>query len=218
MGVYVFRYPALQELLRADAREDRSAHDIGKNLIPAALRRCRVSGFKFTRGPSGQQSPYWRDVGTLESYWRGHMELLDPAIGFELNDPSWPIRTYHAQLPPPRFAAGDGEYASVQQSIVAAGCRLGASAVRRSVLSSQVQVGSSSLIEDSVVLPGARIGDRCWLRRVIVDAGCELPSGTVIGDTYEQPSDTSESGVLLVTSALLARECTSKPLPRRLAG
>src|SRR5690606_38304359 len=157
--------------LARDAQQTSSAHDFGKDVLPAAVAAGETAAFVF-RDAEGNPG-YWRDVGTIDAYWRAHMELLDPASGVSLFDPAWPIFTDGQQLPPAQLLSGT-QPCVVTDAMVGEGCVLDSVTVVRSVLAPGVLVGEESMVEESVVLPGARIGAGCRLRRVIVDRGCEV--------------------------------------------
>jgi glucose-1-phosphate adenylyltransferase len=179
MGIYVFTTDYLTELLTRDARLADSAHDFGRDILPGAVREQRAAAHLFV--DEAGQPGYWRDVGTLDSYWQTHMELLAPTPPLDLYEPSWPIRTLAEVLPPARIAGEAGRRGFVGNSMLAAGTVVGCATVTRSVLATGARVGDGSMIDEAVLLPNARIGANCRLRRVIVDSGTEVPDGTVIG-------------------------------------
>jgi glucose-1-phosphate adenylyltransferase len=183
MGIYVFTTDYLVDLLTRDAALAGSAHDFGKDIVPAAVREGQVCAHEFVdaAGVPG----YWRDVGTLESYWGAHMELLEPNPAMDLHDSRWPIHTSMQACPPARIANDAGRN-GVINSLLAAGTVVGRSSVTRSVLSTGARVGDGCVVDEAVVLPGARIGEGCKLHRVIVDSNVEVPAGTVVG--FSSPS------------------------------
>ncbi|MEJ1960764.1 MAG: glucose-1-phosphate adenylyltransferase [Gammaproteobacteria bacterium] len=178
MGIYVFTTDYLVELLNRDASQSGSSHDFGKDILPAAVREGRVTAHPFQdeNGAPG----YWRDVGTLDSYWSAHMELLGPAPPIDLYDEAWPIHTMASVYAPARVSDGTGRH-SVTSSLLAAGTVVGRSSVAHSVLSTNVRVGDGALLDEVVALPGSRIGDGCKLRRCIVDSNVSVADGTVVG-------------------------------------
>ena len=178
MGIYVFTTDYLVELLERDASAGSSSHDFGKDILPTAVREGRVGGYQFV-DDSGAPG-YWRDVGTLDSYWGAHMELLEPSPAMDLYDDAWPIHTMASVAPPARIADDAGRHA-VTNSLLAAGTIVGRSSVTRSVLSTNVRVGDGSLLDEVVVLPGARIGSGCKLRRCIIDSNVHVADGTIVG-------------------------------------
>lgn len=179
MGVYVFTTRYLAECLRADALNDESAHDFGRDILPTAVREGRVGAHAFTDDLG--EPAYWRDVGTLEAYWQAHMELLVPEPPIDLYDPAWPILTAAEALPPARLLFDSARHGFVANSLLAGGVVIRGAQVTQSVLSQRVEIAEGSSVDEAVILPGARIGRHCWLQRVIVDAGVEVPEGTVAG-------------------------------------
>ena len=179
MGVYVFNTGYLERQLKRDAPDTTSTHDFGRDILPRAVREDHVAAYAFVdeRGEPG----YWRDVGTLDAYWQAHMELLLPAPPMELFDPAWPILTLPEQLPPARLVYAAGRQGFVANSLLAGGVVVRGATVTNSVLAGNVQVDEGTLLDEAVVLPGARIGANCKLRRVIVDAGMAIPDGVSVG-------------------------------------
>lgn len=221
MGIYVFELGLLAQELERDAADPRSAHDFGRDLLPALVGRARMFAHDFARSAvaaaedarEGAAAPYWRDVGTLDAYWAAHQDLLGPRPGIDLADPAWPLQP-DASARPLRCVAWHG----VSESLLGAECRIGNAEVRRSVLGPGVQVGDGSVIEQSVLLPGAVVGRGVVLRRAIVDAGCVLPDRLRIGENEAEDRarfELSAGGVAVVTQAMLDAE---RPLPRTVAG
>jgi glucose-1-phosphate adenylyltransferase len=179
MGVYVFNTSYLKQQLERDAADAGSAHDFGRDILPRAVRDHHVSAYSFV--DTDGQPGYWRDVGTLDAYWQAHMELLVPEPPIELYDPAWPILTSPEQLPPARLLNGAGRYGSVANSLLAGGVVVRGATVTNSVLAGNVHVSEGTVLDEAIVLPGARIGANCRLRRVIIDAGMEIPDGVSAG-------------------------------------
>jgi glucose-1-phosphate adenylyltransferase len=178
MGVYVFDTGYLVEQLRRDAGDEFSSHDFGRDILPRAVREDHVAAFEFTDATGAPA--YWRDVGTVDAYWQAHMELLAPEPPFELYDPAWPIITLPEQLPPARLIYSPDSQGFVANALLAGGVVVKGATVTNSVLSGNVHVDVGTLLDEVVALPGVRIGANCTLRRVIVDAGVEIPDGTSI--------------------------------------
>jgi glucose-1-phosphate adenylyltransferase len=202
MGIYVFDRELLSECLIADAKDAGSSHDFGRDILPALIERCGVLAYAF-RDPKTGGPAYWRDVGTIDSYWRTNMELLDDEPRFDLHDVEWPIFTHRPHCPPAKFI-GEGW---ARKSIVSGGCCM-AGHVERSVLSTGCNVGGGSIVSDSVLLPDVAIGRDCRISRAIIDAGCTVPDGTVIGDSLLDAAEAYErsaGGVTLVTPRMLER-------------
>jgi glucose-1-phosphate adenylyltransferase len=198
MGVYVFDTDYLVERLQRDAEADESAHDFGRDILPAAVREGQVTAYPFVN--SSGQPGYWRDVGTIDGYWQAHMDLLSAEPPIQLYDPAWPILTQPEQLPPAKLLYDSGRHGFVANSLLSGGVLVRGATVTNSVLAGNVSVAEGSLVDEAVVLPNARIGSNCRLRRVIVDAGLEIPDGTCVG--WQAPVKPSSKVILLAQSAV----------------
>ena len=209
MGIYVFSTSFLYEQLIRDADTPRSTHDFGKDLIPSLIDGHRVMAYPF-RDPQGDQRAYWRDVGTVDAYWEANMELIGVTPELNLYDREWPIWTYQEQLPPAKFVFDDDDRRGMAvDSMVSGGCILSGAVVRHSLLFSNVRVDSFSNVTDSVVMPDVTIGPSCRLHRVVVERGCVIPDGTVIGVDPEQDAKrfyVTPGGVTVVTPEMLGQE------------
>lgn len=209
MGIYIFNTAFLYEQLIKDADVAGSSHDFGHDIIPSVIGKYRVMAYPF-RDPETGKRAYWRDVGTVDAYWRANMELIAVTPELNLYDQEWPIWTYQEQWPPAKFVFNDeGRRGMAVDSMVSGGCIISGATVRRSLLFSNVQVNSSSLVEDAVVLPDVSIGERCRLRKVVIDKGCDIPNDTVIGEDRAQDFKRfyiTDSGVVVVTAEMLGQE------------
>jgi len=189
MGIYIFNTSTVYEELIPDAQSE-SSHDFGKDIIPQMLGRRRLVAYPFVDenrvGP-----PYWRDIGTLDAYYRANMDLVAVSPHFNLYDKRWPIRTYQPQFPPVKFVfADEGKDARRGQaldSLISAGCIISGGRVMRSVLSPQVRINSFARVEDSVVMESVQIGRYARVRKAIVDKYVEILPGTEIG--YDTEAD-----------------------------
>ena len=207
MGNYVFNTEFLFEQLKKDAENEGSGRDFGHDIIPAIIEEHSVYAFPF-RDPMQEGQPYWRDVGTLDSFWEANMELVMPEPQLDLYDPTWPIWTYQEQLPPAKFIFDDEDRRGMAvDSTVSGGCIVSGSVVRKSLLFSNVHMRSFCEIEQSVILPGALINRHCKIKRAIIDRSCEIPAGLEIG--YDRKADeengfrVSKKGIVLVTRDML---------------
>ena len=146
----------------------------------------------------------------MDAFWRANMELIGVTPELNLYDREWPIWTYQEQWPPAKFVFNDeGRRGMAIDSMVSGGCIISGATVRRSLLFSNVQVTSHTLVEDSVVLPDVQIGERCRLRKVVIDKGCDIPDGTVIGEDRREDMRrffVTDSGVTVVTPEMLGQE------------
>ena len=205
MGIYVFETETLVRAIIADAKQE-SAHDFGRNIIPMLVGKQRNVLAFDTVAQSPPDSHYWQDVGTLDSYFEAHMELLRPQPSFDLFDTRWPIRT-HAGQHPPALMRDDGEHeARVVNSIVSPGCIVSGASVVRSVLSPKVFIASGAVVEESILMPGVRVGAGSRLRRAIVDENVIIPAGMKIGcdhDTDRQRFVVTTGGVVVVPEGTL---------------
>jgi glucose-1-phosphate adenylyltransferase len=152
---------------------------------------------------------YWRDVGTLDSYWQTNMELCSVEPELNLYNRDWPIWTYQPQYPPAKFIFDDeGRRGEAIDSLIAGGCILSGARVKRSVLFFATTVESYSLIKDSVILPKVNIGRNCRITRAIIDKGTVIPDGMVIGEDPVEDAKrfhVTGTGIVLVTPAMLGQ-------------
>ncbi|MCG8670764.1 MAG: glucose-1-phosphate adenylyltransferase [Pseudomonadales bacterium] len=208
MGIYVFSKEFLFEALSKDAAIPTSSHDFGKDIIPANISHKNVFAYSF-RNRETNEPAYWRDVGTIDSYFESNMELLSVTPDLNLYDESWPIWTYQSQLPPAKFVFDDDDRRGMAvDSLVSGGCIISGSNVRRCLLSNNVRLHSYSELEDCVILPNSTIGRNCRLRKVVIDQRCSIPEGTVIGYNHKKDAEdfyVSPKGVVLVSPEMLAK-------------
>ena len=213
MGIYVFNTKFLFEQLIRDADDACSSHDFGKDLIPHMVEKYRVFAQSFGQSCVGMGSdhlPYWRDVGTIDSYWEANMELTKVIPDLNMYDQDWPIWTHQEQLPPAKFVFDEDERRGMAiDSLVSGGCIISGSMVRRSLLFSDVRVESYCNIEDSVLLPNVNVGRNVILKRVIVDKGCKIPDGLEAGINPAEDRErfhVSPNGVVLITPESLGQK------------
>ena len=206
MGIYVFNPRLLERLLRADADDSASANDFGKNIIPAAIDKLRVFAYPFEDVRTKAQN-YWRDVGTVDAYYETNLELVQVSPELNIYDEQWPIWTYQEQLPPAKFVFDDPDRRGVAiDSMVSGGCIISGSRVANSLLFSSVRVHDYSQIDGAVILPRVRVGERCVIRRAIIDEGSLIPDGMEIGVDPSADAErfyVTENGITLVTPAML---------------
>jgi glucose-1-phosphate adenylyltransferase len=211
MGNYVFNTEFLFNKLEEDAADSSSSHDFGNDIIPSIIGEHRVFAYPFLDPQTGRQ-PYWRDVGTVDAFWEANMELVSVDPELNLYDADWPIRTYHRQLPSAKFVFRDPDReGKALDSVVSAGCVISGSTVVDSLLFSSVRVHSYGRIESSVLLPEVEVGRRCRIRRAVIDRGCRIPEGTVIGEDPVADAKrfrVTEKGIVLVTARMLGQEPT----------
>jgi len=208
MGIYLFDTDFLFEQLHRDAANPASSRDFGKDIIPSIIGSHPVFAYPFRDPVTGNQ-PYWRDVGTLDSFWESNMELVSVDPELNLYDEEWPILTYQRQLPSAKFVFRDpGREGKALDSIVSGGCIISGSAIVNSLLFSNVRVHSYSVVTATVVLPEVVIHRHCRITRAIIDRGCVLPEGTVIGEDREADAQrfrVTPKGITLVTREMLGQ-------------
>ncbi len=209
MGVYIFNASFLYEQLIKDADTPGSSRDFGKDIIPSMIKDYSVYAFPFLDEESGKEA-YWRDVGTVDSFWESNLELIGVTPELNLYDTDWPIWTYQEQLPPAKFVFDEENRRGMAvDSMVSGGCIIAGAKVRHSLLFSNVTIEATSEVEDAVILPDVSIGENCKLSKVILDKGCIIPPNTHIGQDLEEDAKrycVSENGVVLVTPDMLGQE------------
>ncbi|WP_214734924.1 glucose-1-phosphate adenylyltransferase [Exiguobacterium sp. s154] len=189
MGIYIFNWSVLREHLIKDAEDETSSFDFGKNIIPnTLLQGLDVFAYKF--------KGYWKDVGTIQSLWEANMDLLEEDPPFDLYDPEWKIYSVNPNQTPQYI----GKDACVEQSVINEGCHIEGE-VQHSVLFYDVRVGEGSLVKDSVIMPGARIGKDVTIHRAIVASCAVIEDGATVGEpggeiVVIEPHENIESGTV----------------------
>ena len=211
MGIYIFTADYLYRMLDEDIALEGSSHDFGKDIIPKAVGEGQVVAHFFQDScvyNSEKVPAYWRDVGTIDAYWEANIDLTATVPELNLYDRSWPIWTYQEQLPPAKFVHNEANRrGEAIESSVSAGCILSGS-VHNSLLFSNCRVHSYTQIQGAVLLPEVQVGRNVRLTKVVVDRGCRIPDGLVVG---EDPDDDarrfyrSEGGVTLITPRMLEK-------------
>ena len=211
MGIYIFTADYLYRMLDEDIALEGSSHDFGKDIIPKAVGEGQVVAHFFQDSCvyNSEKAPaYWRDVGTIDAYWEANIDLTATVPELNLYDRSWPIWTYQEQLPPAKFVHNEANRrGEAIESSVSAGCILSGS-VHNSLLFSNCRVHSYTQIQGAVLLPEVQVGRNVRLTKVVVDRGCRIPDGLVVG---EDPDDDarrfyrSEGGVTLITPRMLEK-------------
>ncbi len=208
MGIYIFSTSFLYNALIVDAEDENSSHDFGKDIIPKAIETAKAIAYPF-RDDQGDQA-YWRDVGTVDSYWRANMELCAVEPELNLYARSWPIWTYQTQHPPAKFVFDDeGRRGEAIDSLVSGGCIIAGARVKRSVIFFATRIENRSIIKDSVILPKVTIGKNCRIQNTIIDKGAYIADGTVIGENPEDDArrfHVTPNGIVLVTPEMLGQD------------
>ena len=203
MGNYIFTRKAFVEMLKGDAEDPESMHDMGGNVVPFFVNKGQAQVYDFTKndvpGSTEKDRNYWRDVGTIDAYHAAHMDLVSVDPEFNLYNRQWPIFTQQAQLPGAKFTLRG----TAEDSIVSNGCIISGGDVDRSVLSPHVLVDKWAKVEESVVFSGARIGRNAVVRRAILDKNVVVEDGAEIGVNREadlaRGYHVSDEGITVVT-------------------
>ena len=211
MGIYAFSANFLYSELQRDHDAGGSAHDFGRDVIPDLVNRGLAVAHRFedscvTTTPEAE--PYWRDVGTIDAYWAANLDLVMPTPSLDIYDPNWPIWTYQQQLPPAKFIFNDDDRRGVAiDSMVSGGCIVSGAQVVNSLLFSSVRVNSYARTSDAVILPEVDIGRHARLSKVVIDRGCQIPEGLVVGEDPALDAKRfyrSDGGVVLISPDMLA--------------
>jgi glucose-1-phosphate adenylyltransferase len=186
MGNYIFSLPALIELLNKDAADEDSEHDFGKDVLPRGLSEGhKLMAYDFARNPipgQARENTYWRDVGTLDSYWEANMDLVAIEPEFDLYNDDWPLRTSAEFSPPAKFVHEEADRrGQAFNSLVAGGVIISGGTVRDSVLFRRIRTHSQSVVERSVLFDGVTVGRGCMIRNAIIDKNVHIPDGVAIG-------------------------------------
>jgi glucose-1-phosphate adenylyltransferase len=203
MGVYIFDTDILMRALESDAARP-TTHDFGKDILPELIHEVPVFAYRFY-DENKKASKYWRDIGTLDAYFEGNMDLCRVNPEFNLYDPEWPLRTYQPQAPPAKFVFAEAGRRCGQalDSVISPGCIVSGSSIYGSVLCPNVRVHSFCHIEECILMPGVRVGRHARIRRAIIDRDVLIPRGALIG--YDAEEDrrrhtVSDSGIVVVTT------------------
>ena len=207
MGVYIFNFETLEELLIEDSEEDTSKHDFGYSIIPKAIKKHAVYAYKFTANCCADVQAYWKDVGTVDQYFQANLDLVQIEPDLNLYDKHWPIYSTQDQLPGAKFVFDhDGCRGEAIDSVITAGCIISGATIKKSLLSNSVSVEKHSFINQCVILPNVTIGSCCHLYNVLVMEDCVIPNNFSIGFDYEKDKnfyEISETGVRLVTQEMI---------------
>ena len=206
MGNYIFSCKRLYDELCADAKNEESTHDFGRDILPSLIGRAPMYAYNFNTnvipGDPPDQEPYWRDVGTVDAYWAANMDLRSVRPSLNLYNRQWPLRTAGYSDPPAKFTFDDeGRRGQAIDSVVSGGAILSGGTVRNSVIGRFVRVHTGAHVEDSVIFDYCDIGRRARIRRAIIDKNVSIPPDAVIGYDLEkdrQEHYVTESGIVVV--------------------
>ncbi len=203
MGIYVFSKSLLLDALKKDHLDTESNHDFGKDILPKLISTHKVVAYPFGSSKGRvSQDRYWRDVGTIDSFYEANMGLLETTPALDIYQKDWPIRSYAKQNPPARTVPGEsGNEGIFINSIIANGCVISGGNVQHSILFPEVSVDDESYVESSLLFEGVTIGKQCRLLNCIVDKDVAIPDHTEIGYNLELDRSrftVSDQGVVVV--------------------
>ncbi|MBL8597939.1 MAG: glucose-1-phosphate adenylyltransferase [Devosia sp.] len=217
MGIYVFETRFLMEQLRRDAQTEGSSRDFGKDIIPYIVKNGSAWAHRFPRScvrSPNEEVAYWRDVGTIDAYWKANIDLTDVTPQLDLYDRDWPIWTYAEVTPPAKFVHDyEGRRGSAVNSLVSGDCIVSGGMLERTLLSTGSRVHSYSQLNEAVVLPHCMINRGARLRKVVVDRGVVIPEGLVVGEDPAFDSQwfrRTEGGVTLITQPMIDNYLASR--------
>lgn len=203
MGNYIFERHILEDTVLSDHIDKESSHDFGRDILPKYYKTHKLMAYDFsTNVLPGKDKPYWKDVGTIKSYWEAHMDLLRQHSDLTLYNKLWPIRTVSYSDPPGFTYPANEHSSSVDGCLRAEGSRVLGAYVHRSVLSRNCVINPGAVVEGSIIGQSVEVGENCRLRNVIIDAYNTIPPGTSIG--FDKVSDAQnyhldeESGIVVV--------------------
>ncbi len=212
MGIYVFSWKFLRELLLEDAKDTNSSHDFGHDLIPHIVKNGKAVAHRFSDScvKSDPNAPaYWRDVGTVDAFWKANIDLTDFTPELNLWDQDWPIWTYSESVPPAKFIHDEENRRGMAiSSMISGGCIVSGTEIRNSLLGTMVNTNSYAVLDHSVVLPYASVARHARLTNAVIDRGVSIPEGLIVGEDPTEDAKwfrVSEKGITLITQDMLDR-------------
>ena len=212
MGIYVFNWKFLRERLMADADDMGSSHDFGNDIIPEIVKNGKAVAHRFDDScvkHKPQAAAYWRDVGTVDAYWKANIDLTNFDPDLDLWDRNWPIWTYSETNPPAKFIHDEEDRrGSAVSSLVSGGCIVSGTVIRNSLLFTMVHTNSYAVLDHVVALPYTFVSRHARLKNAVIDRGVEIPEGLVVGEDPEEDAKwfrVTDGGVTLITQEMLDR-------------
>ncbi|HVR44215.1 MAG TPA: glucose-1-phosphate adenylyltransferase [Thermoanaerobaculia bacterium] len=215
MGNYIFKSRVMIDVLEHNALRD-AAHDFGKEIVPQMYPGMNVYAYDFATnvvpGESERSRGYWRDVGTIDSYFEASMDLVEVTPIFNLYNGRWPILSANLQLPAAKFVFADPDSHRVglaTDSLVSDGAIISGGTINRSILHPRVKINSFSNVDESILMDGVDVGRHSKLRKAIVDKGVRIPPHTVIG--YDHEADrrrftVTDTGIVVIPKGMVLPE------------
>jgi glucose-1-phosphate adenylyltransferase len=212
MGNYIFTTSVLVDAVNRDAEDENSKHDMGGNIVPMMVdsNEAYVYDFRDNDVPGQRESErgYWRDVGTLDSYYEAHLDLISADPEFSLYNPQWPIYSNQEPWPPARVQGAGGKPGTAVESLLSSGSVISGADVSRSVLSPGSHVRSGAKVEASVLMQGVQVGANAVVRNAILDKNVVVPDGATIGVDLDRDRElytVSDNGVVVIGKGQLLK-------------
>ena len=210
MGIYVFSWPFLRDLLIKDAEDPNSSHDFGNDLIPAIVSGGKAMAHRFAKScvrHDDEAPAYWRDVGTVDAFWKANIDLTNFDPDLNLWDKNWPIWTYSESVPPAKFIHDKPDRrGSAVSSLISGGCIISGSEVKNSLLFTMVHTNSYAVLDHAVLLPYVYVSRHARLKNAVVDRGVVIPEGLVVGEDPEEDAKyfrVTDTGTTLITKEMI---------------
>ena len=209
MGIYVFDWKLLRNLLQEDAQNAASTNDFGHDLIPLIVKNGKAVAHRFDEScVRADDAPvYWKDVGTIDAFWESNIDLTSFTPDLDLWDKSWPIWTYSESVPPAKFIHDERDRRGMAiSSMISGGCIISGTEVRNSCLFTNVHSNSYAVLDHAVVLPNVVINRSARLRNVVIDSGVIIPEGLVVGEDPTEDGrwfNVTDRGITLITQSML---------------
>lgn len=202
MGIYVFNSSVLREVLHEMEKNNIPNNDFGSDVIPFMVQKgLKVISYPFV-DENKKNRPYWKDIGTLESYYEASMDFISVVPEFNLYDSDWPLRTYQYQFPPAKTVSHWGDrIGRTLNSLICDGTIVSGGLIERSIIGANVKVNSYAYVTDSIIMNNCNIGRNVKIRRAIIDKNVTIPTGTEIGFDIEKDKKhftVSESGIVVI--------------------
>ncbi len=219
MGIYLFDAEYLYKVLELDHANPGSSRDFGKDVLPSIVSSGDAHAHDFAkscvRNEQKTSNCYWRDVGSIESFWAANLDMAAVVPDLDVYDRSWPIWTYQEQLPPAKFVQDyEGGQGINVNTLVSSGCVISGSEMRNCVLFSSVRIHSKNYLEGVVAFPGVVVNRGCRIRNAIIDRSCVIPPGMEIGFDHESDKrrfHVSDAGITVVNRPMLEKLKKANP-------
>lgn len=207
MGNYVFKSEELQAELTRDAANENSSHDFGKDIIPHLMPTGKVYVYDFTTNkiPNEEGEAYWRDVGTIESYWEANMDLIKSTPPISFYNRAWPMHTHYPALPAANFQNNGDNTCTIRKSLISDGTLIHGATIKKSVLGFNCRIGQGADIYESVLLGDTKIGKNCVIVKTIIDKDVEIADGVQIGVNLEDDKKrftVSDDGIVVIPKGI----------------